>query len=141
MNIEDQVCSLEYAKILKKLGVEQKSLFYYCNGCAEEYQITVEETLELPQCPAHGDNYSAFTVAELGEMLGNQIASGKGGKQYNEEYVCFSIVHTKEFKPRYKSYQTTAKTEANARAEMLIYLIASKFIEINKKVKNESARQ
>jgi|GEM_PF-3196496 len=61
MNVENQVCSLEAAKILvEEFGITGPSLFGYVNG-------------EVIFNPLHCD-YPAFTSAELGIML--PVASG-----------------------------------------------------------------
>lgn len=88
MKLQDQVCALEQAKVLKSLGVKQDSLFYWYtaphdNGCDKYW-----ETNEIAYSPwfvnastledeSNGctyyvdgtDQYSAFTVAELCVML------------------------------------------------------------------------
>ena len=70
MKLEDQVCSLELAKKLKELGVKQESLFYWWfvrNDMGDD--VFVSDTK-----PVNGTEYwSAFTVAELGEMLPKYI--------------------------------------------------------------------
>ena len=69
MKIEDQVCSLELSKKLKELGVKQDSIFYWINGVITDINVSPEQTRNL-WYPAHSYTlYSAFTVAELGEML------------------------------------------------------------------------
>lgn len=81
MQLENQVCNLELAKRLKELGVKQKSLFHYSvpvperaeseidkktlKGCATEI-FQQEMSKRWGKC---FDEFSAFTVAELGEML------------------------------------------------------------------------
>src|ERR1051325_10817319 len=64
MQLEQQVCSLELAKRLRELGVKQESYFYWF---FEEYN---HEPVGWRIQTEEGD-YSAFTVAELGEMLAN----------------------------------------------------------------------
>jgi len=63
MKLKDQVTSLELSKKLKELGAEQKSLWYWDNheGLDQGFILTQEAETE--------EFYSAFTVAELGEML------------------------------------------------------------------------
>lgn len=79
MNLEEQVCSLDLAKRLKKLGVKQESYFRWCvevfSGDSFEHnkthpelhvplndqQITKNKAM-IPIC-------SAFTVAELAHLL------------------------------------------------------------------------
>ena len=67
MNVKDQVCSLKQAKRLKELGVKQESLFYH-------FQQTENDDPDVISCDIkdffnHAIFYSAFTVAELGNML------------------------------------------------------------------------
>ncbi len=144
MKLEKQVCGLKLAKKLKELGVKQDSLFYWQNNVcyerqgqkhssnpyvfhSEEKNIYENGNEDL----AEGNDdytghyrterkiYSAFTVAELGEMLPDTSYSQKCGK-----WVC------KDNNSEYFLLQQTADTEADARAKMLIYLIDSKLIEL-----------
>lgn len=74
MKLEDQVCSLEFAKKLKELGVKQESLWYWVekseliNGKAVYSWV-----FSLDQRPIDfaitEPGLSAFTVAELLNML------------------------------------------------------------------------
>lgn len=121
MKIEDQVCSLELAKRLKELGVKQESYFYHVEPCPShgnpEWRI-----IDAPPSHVH-EWYSAFTVAEMGEMLPveyNQgVVQGVGlgfMKEHNYWAVfCPTIVFR-------------GKTEADARAKMLCYLLEKKLI-------------
>ena len=66
--MENHVVSLELAKKLKTLGVEQKSEFYYCvsvingNTNYDLHQIN-------PKSTAYSDYISAFLASELAELL------------------------------------------------------------------------
>jgi len=100
MKLEDQVVSLELARKLKALGVEQKSLFKWTD------EISGKPYIVYSQDKNYSYHYSAFTVAELGEMLG---------------------IHLGEFRP-----QLADETEADYRAKMLIHLIESKVVEVPK---------
>jgi hypothetical protein len=69
MNLEQQVCSLDFAKRLKELGVKQESLYLWSEHTTPAtlwnegaYETKYEHRTTYP-C------YAAFTVAELGEML------------------------------------------------------------------------
>lgn len=64
MTLEQQVCSLERAKQLKELGVSQESLFYWTKPLYSTGGYSLAREVS-----ASGDGYSAFTVAELGEIL------------------------------------------------------------------------
>ena len=130
MKLEKQVCSLELAKKLKELGVKQDSIFHWCWDVETPYILFQEE---LPKF-ANKDyanrkimtyneaKYSsAFTVAELGEMLPNPL-EGKiiggykffGSEHVGSEWECGS--------DKMLEHTFTDKFEANARAKMLIYL-------------------
>lgn len=74
MKLEHQVCTLALGRRLKELGVEQDSQFYWVeHPVTHEYQVWFGEVL---WCGEDDQNrkrpikhISAFTVAELGEML------------------------------------------------------------------------
>lgn len=132
MKLEDQVVSLELAKNLKELGVEQESLFYWierCNADGTDYFVYMLANVERPLLKHINIAAAAFTVAELGEMLPKTLASEEFGSlelvwkhdligygQYQFECVFYSVDILPE------------DTEADARAKMLIYLIENKLI-------------
>ncbi len=116
MRLEDQVVSLELAKKLKELGVKQGSLFKWDDlghRWSLEYDIR-----------GYIGRYSAFTVAELGEMLPNVYYSSKvySSDRKDMNYECAGHESGDIF---------TADTEANARAKMLIYLTENKLMEVS----------
>lgn len=132
MNLEKQVCSLELAKKLKELGVKQESLFYRVDdfilyktstGYYTEKGAGFDLGLYNRQEKTNSQLYSAFTVAELGEMLPKQWVSVRMNK---DEWVILNIDKVK----RHKEFIVAAyaKTEADARAKMLIYLKENKLI-------------
>lgn len=125
MNLKQQVCSIGYSTKLKELGVKQISLFYYCRrltGRHNETEIKLlinkETTIdELYKC-------SAFTVAELGLLLPNWFESCK--KAENEWSIkCYWVKDNNSNRKVIFS-----NTEANARAEMLIYLIENNLVKV-----------
>lgn len=101
MKIEQQVCTLEQAKRLKELGIEQRSIFYHFGG-------------KVTNVAWGNDYFAAFTVAELGVMLlsdcKTQIISGYWS-------ASFHSLNNKSY------YESGFTTEAEARAAMLIYLL------------------
>lgn len=117
MNIESQVCSLELAKKLRELGVKQESYLYWkldpFGGSDEPYLVAYNSRY---MTSAGEIIASAFTVAELGEMLPSYTKTwrwhdlDKGGREY---WNCESEKH---------HAQENAATEADARAKMLVYL-------------------
>lgn len=113
MKLEDQVCSLKLAKRLKELGVKQESQFYWINPPnAFPWYLRWIKTNGRPSQTMLDDGraVSAFTVAELGEMLPD-IETYKVSNAWN-------IKNPMEGNPGVSGY-----VEADARAKMLIYLL------------------
>jgi len=122
---ENQVCSFELSQELEKLGVKQNSIFYWrkyslCKN-TNLYYIPNKETDLLILSGKLEYNYSAFTVAELGEML--QLDK-------IEWLVCSKDPVSKEFVLNYRNEIIKSDTEANARAKMLIYLLENNLIKL-----------
>jgi len=129
MNIESQVCSLEFARRLKELGIEQSSLFYWIKyKNRSPYSIAYLAHFFRDEKNIVEELYSAFTVAELGEMLQpfNIVTSKykKGNKMVWNVYVQDMTMRiNKTYEPSHVGY-----TEADARAKMLIYLLENGLI-------------
>ena len=126
MKLEDQVCSLELAKKLKELGVKQESLWVwlpYLEG-DDTTRWEIERSRHGLYAPV-----SAFTVAELGEMLPEYVM--RGGMRH-------TIRQQRAGSMRFVSYEhdqfncmiQNGNTEADARAKMLIYLIENNLITV-----------
>lgn len=144
MELEDQVCSLDLAKRLKELGVKQHSYFHYSLPNPEKAK-TVEDKYGLEKCKVEittthwgtmFDEYAAFTVAELGEMLPGGIVSFKCNQFHflnkkKEKWWCDFTPGGRPADMQERGlYEGNcfANTEADARAKMLIYLIENKLI-------------
>lgn len=145
MDIQKQVCSLELAKKLKELGVKQESLFYWSKGIGEGSILLGEPdnfNLEPKPMVDTADlkvRYSAFTVAELGEMLPDEVRF-----EYRDENEYGKRWKLNTFKAREEIWRVEyewknnfqfdvrraveAETEADARAKMLIYLLENKLL-------------
>ena len=137
MNLETQVVSLELAKKLKNLGVKQESLAYFiCQEVGDNYDLhifdngeSVKKSFEMNK----REIISAFTVAELGEILPQIIKI----KSIKYQLFC-SIGLDKQWFVVYvneEDYHDNAPikiimchNEADARAKMLIYLIENNLI-------------
>lgn len=123
MKIEQQVTSLELSKRLKELGVKQESYFWWVNGL-----LGSESTFAA--IPKTDEEYSAFTVAELGELLPELYYDANG----NEFFLASQKMHLGTWLVRYESdeyevaNQTSDKNEAEARGLMLAYLIENKHL-------------
>jgi hypothetical protein len=94
----------------KELGFEQDSLFWW-NQTKFGHQLQRQEGYCYP------DNISAYTVAELGEMLPEWFCSKK--IDGNRGWVCFDEDNQVEDD---MAYIEDCNTEADARGKMLIYL-------------------
>jgi len=160
MKLEKQVTSLKLSKKLKELGVKQESLWMWCIpeggqdqdrflSCVEDNTFCDQET-----CSFNHDYISAFTVAELGEMLPDYIKDIGNldiGKNYTDHInMKKKLVKHRTWHISYWTWTTSftskhedlylkqianpkiplihAKTEANARAKMLVYLRENKLI-------------
>ena len=129
MKLENQVCSLEHAKKLKELGVKQESLWQWIqkHTIGKEYVLipnkTDAEYVLISPPDVYGDWYSAFTVAELGEMLPDSLES-------NGFTYLLTINHwdNSKWNISYDSdgellYHSDDSIFSNAMAKMLIWLI------------------
>jgi hypothetical protein len=125
VKLEDQVCSLELAKRLKDLGVKQESL----------HEWTFDQHIWELDGPRPSDIFpeafcSAFTVAELGEML-PILVRGKVVKFHKLGADPTWIVEYLPVTNDDEKYHTEALSEADARAKMLIYLLENKLLKEN----------
>ena len=123
--LEQQVCSLELSKKLKELGVKQESLWYWkCEKTNETefYELDIQKSDDLLFYKV----ISAFTVAELGKMLSIWAVSKVTGSDRGQpdEWECATITDPTKF---YRE-----KTEADARAKMLIHLIEQGIVKVKK---------
>lgn len=125
MKLEQQVCSLDLAKRLKELGVRQESAFYWEQHWTEERGVMAVYLVQKKRyntADCTGVKYfSAFTVAELGEMLPSFGSSFRDGGQWHCANAVLEIEHPSDLKEGELHFQ--ADTEADARAKMFIYLI------------------
>jgi len=126
MRLEQQVCSLELAKKLKDLGVKQESFWSWYDTIDRDDSPRLNRSDEnCSVCTLAKQNWeekiSAFTVAELGEML---PAAALG-----DFFRTFKMV-TGTWEAAYGVEKTlNASTEADARAKMLTYLIENNLLE------------
>jgi len=138
MKLKDQVCSLELAKRLKELGVKQRSYFWWVELSHElvTTQTAVISGIEEERCELRDIGVkricSAFTVAELGEMLPLYLEiDANKGISFSVETCGLQIWKTYDNKGWVVAYGnriTSDDTEANARAKMLVYLLENDLI-------------
>lgn len=146
MKLEQQIVSLELAKKLKELGVKQDSLFYWYRVASsknlelvgnEDYKISVGNRATVCLAEVNWgmlhESISAYTVAELGEMLPTSIdVKEKGG---GEIFKLAIWRHLNKWSVFYggQDYCLCSfedETEADARAKMLIYLLENNLIQL-----------
>lgn len=135
MNIENQVCTLQQARKLSELGIEQRrGIFEWCcfmpDPLGEKYfyaPVYIQEDLEKN---LHEWVASAWTAAELGTLLPDLLET-----EFQYELVC--IKEDDCWLCRYvrnnnlcdwhpKVMPIGSDTEAKARAAMLISLLEKK---------------
>jgi hypothetical protein len=123
MKLKDQVVSLELAKKLKDLGFKQESLFYHTENGEIEFE---EQWLKAFDYKNRSPKIcSAYTVAELGEMLPIISDFSPTISKHYDKFQCGYLdnerIKGQAKQPREIKFQE-AETESNARAKMLIYL-------------------
>lgn len=138
MKLKEQVCSLKLAKQLKELGVKQKSLFYWGDDSwKKDCELTnkIKYHIYFRDAPYKKGEYnpdpSAFTVAELGEMLPhNRFNLGEVECFLSVEILnnVWDVCYIKYGIYKTISKRFTDKSEANARAKMLIHLLKNKLL-------------
>lgn len=144
MKLESQVPSLELCKRLKELKVPQESLFWWGqrgsmggdkvdlfhragytdieSGATFYTAVDGQDDIVESQLIA-----SAFTVAELGEMLPLEINSSK--INHTPPWRC-ETVSLRNLKENQMCLWFACNTEADARAKMLIYLLEHHLLEL-----------
>ena len=131
MQLEKQVCSLELAKRLKKLRVKQDGLFYWAQVKidGEEYNDIFKGAIRAGEPMKY--IASAFTVAELGEMLPTCIPNSE---PLTMNHGLFGYGKTAKHRWQCMYYDVkffNEDTEADVRAKLLIYLLEHKLIYAN----------
>jgi len=132
MNIPQHICSLEFAQKLKELGVKQDSLFYRFPAHGHQYiyckyyeQYSPHVDLDI------NDGYSAFTVAELGEILFQKNYDNleeTGYLQLNTEMIDRSDGYFFRLTHNFSEHIIDDYSEVDARARLLIMLLEDKLL-------------
>ena len=120
MKLEAQVVSLELAKKLNELGTKQDCLFVWWKDI-DSGQWSIAEKTILAQ-PFVTEFYLAFTVAELGELLPGERGTFRDDQNGKWKIFIHDVITGSVKKV------IAEKTEANARGQMLIYLLENKLI-------------
>lgn len=133
MKLENQVVSLELAKKMKELGFKQESFWKHCLFIGKKLKIKEwhisppvgYSKIKLPSGKTHNyiieENCSAYTVAELGDMLPEVICHKDNKNSFLEICKIREEWHIEYVKDGIIVFKKKG-TEADARAKMLIYL-------------------
>ena len=133
MDLKNQVTSLELSKKLKELGVKQDSLFYLDVKSGDIHYGFPSGNISKDEI---GKRFiSAFTVAELGEILPREInIPFKNGKPRDSNNplriirgVGWRVIYVKP-KGVAEYFETQDENLSNSMAKMLIYLITNNLI-------------
>jgi hypothetical protein len=136
VNLSDQLVSLKLAKKLEELGVKQNSYFKY--ELRNEKPLYYEIYHSKPTSCAH-EYYSAFTVAELIDMLPTRFYYETSEGLESCEYVYLRIVkYPHEYQINYYDhddewfnwYEINDKSLPDSCAKMLIYLIENGLVKV-----------
>jgi hypothetical protein len=123
ISLEQQVVSLKLAKRLKELEVGVETLgqvafwHWYYDDTHKKWEVGWYGSDDLIR--SSKPTYAAFTVAELGELLPDQVSSWRTGIKW----ICShdELTVTGDAIPDQR-----ADTEADTRAKILIYLVENK---------------
>lgn len=130
MNLEQQVPNKQLSQRLKELGVEQKSLFYWTQHYTRksgEYKKDSKWYLYFSKQGGGPDDISAFTVAELGEMLWTAFEKAGWDLLYKAYGEVFDFKGTQRIGDL---GIVNLMRKPDMAAKMLIYLIENKLITI-----------
>lgn len=153
MKLDEQCCTLEQAKELRELGVKQDSLFYHfpnpnLPSIKKKYKLSDynvrygkeqigKETHSIKTLVLQGafqSTYSAFTVAELCVMLGDNFPTWSF--KYRGKTKWIATIQIKKAKRSYDTVLTApefdryAETQAQALATLLIATIKTGYLKV-----------
>lgn len=127
MKLEDQVTSIEISKRLKELGIKQEGVFSWALVVTKHGENWGLNLTDLVYVIPPKEVYSAFTVAELGELLPVGYGSHRIKDGYDfqkkgsfQEFCCTSP-YTHGAPAGWN--KVLGDTEAEARGGMLIFLL------------------
>lgn len=132
MTIDKHVTSLELSKRLKELRVSQQSLFYwrditYNEGVAIPAKVLYNPFVFHENAVTIYEYYSAFVASEIGNLIGKYNNEWAQGWHDSYDLWCFHWGNRGSgsmIDGIGQSAFSDKKEEADARAELLIHLIA-----------------
>ena len=134
MKLEQQVTLLELSKRLKELSVKQESFFVWSVSSLTTMEPEVTTLLYASSIHGKGVDCSAFTVAELEQMLPLEVnfPFKNGKKRSHNHWRVIGKLRPNGYAARYvggnslTNIEVQAETFADSLAKMLIYLIENK---------------
>ena len=128
--LEKQVVSLEPAQKMKELGFRQESLYRWVEFAGVEepnfFRIELSVSDKADYTDPEESAWSAYTVAELGEMLKETM--GEIPTNIFRQTIWMNGKWWGTMDTDNSTPSISADTEADARAKMLIYLKENKLI-------------
>lgn len=134
MILKEQVCTIEQGLKLEKLGILPISVFQHYNlRFAGEWKIRLSDTVGLDEVRP------AYTVAELGVMLPSELPAEdelikmlllqfQKPWEENEQWLAGYLQINTDLDSEAWVHTVCGNTEAECRANMLIYLLENKLI-------------
>lgn len=135
MNLENQVTNLELSKKLEQLGVRQESLFYWHRAIARnvDWAVTLGRGY-TSEAPADGENFSAFTVAELFDLIPGNTGTKRVGLYFKlQKGMLGNLYYAQalDMQTNIERFAQSSETATDALAKMLIYLLENNLIQSN----------
>jgi len=123
MKLEQQVCSLELSKKLKELGVKQESLFSWVDVRLNYKEKDIRYQLVFKCQKFYRDEVSAFTVAELLDLLPAGTTILKRTDITTKTIARYYVETCEQYNKDWYD-----ENPANACAKMLIYLLENNLL-------------
>jgi hypothetical protein len=137
-DIKNHVCSLEISKELERLGIQQKSYFYWKESFPKPSRHWVYAKKDMDDFGAWkkmGYLWSAFTSLELGHMLPEAIEFRDKWYFYCQTKNAQKGCHLKYTNDSGDILSESIGTEINTRASILISLIKNGYIKASEQQK------
>lgn len=152
MKMEDQLCTIEQAQIMHALGMAQIGLWFWQDMNDDDLYcrqrlMSRDDAFHPMSLSVIREQHSAFTVAELGQMLPGKFRYDKqmcfvDSRKYlstGGSWVC-SVYWFNVAGKQMTKKMCIGTTEAQVRADMFIHLVSQNYIsieEVNKRMEKE----
>ena len=124
MELKNQVCTLEQAKKLYKLGVKAESYFAWRKTAIDKVPVVISGITELLfDKQFKNEIWAAYSCAELGIMLPTSIGWNPGEVEIGNKALYYNGYKSSE-----DELSKDNKHEAHAKANLLINLLEGRII-------------